>query len=143
MGNALAGRFDGMVGHGVEATVAFKHRRRLSKLGWERVFEPSEPGVFAQGDPPPRAGCALDVLIDGDNALPAMADAISRAKEFVHITGWHLEPEFEVVRGRPHGAIGVLLAEMAERVDVRVLVWSGAPLPLFHPSRSDVAKTLA
>jgi phosphatidylserine/phosphatidylglycerophosphate/cardiolipin synthase-like enzyme len=33
-----------------------------------------------------------------------------------------------------------LLAELAERVDVRVLVWAGAPLPLFRPSRADVRK---
>ena len=31
---------------------------------------------------------------------------------------------------------------MAEKVDVRVLVWSGAPVPLFHPTRSEVAETL-
>ena len=31
-----------------------------------------------------------------------------------------------------------LLGELAERVDVRVLVWAGAPLPLFRPSRKDV-----
>src|SRR5205823_5652133 len=28
-----------------------------------------------------------------------------------------------------------LLAEAAGRVDVRVLAWAGAPLPLFHPDR--------
>jgi phosphatidylserine/phosphatidylglycerophosphate/cardiolipin synthase-like enzyme len=142
MGNALVGRFDRLVGDGLEATVTFKHRRRLTKLGWARVFEPSSPGVFAQGDPPPRQGCELEVLIDGANALPEIAEAIAAAKEFVHITGWHLEPAFELVRGQAHGAIGVLLAEMAEQVDVRVLVWSGAPVPLFHPTRSEVAQLL-
>jgi phosphatidylserine/phosphatidylglycerophosphate/cardiolipin synthase-like enzyme len=142
MGNALIGRFDQLIGHGVEATVTLKHRRRLARPGWERVFEPSSPGVFAQGDPPPRPGCELEVLIDGANALPEIAEAISQAKRFVHVTGWHLEPAFEVVRGRPHRAIGVLLAEMAERVDVRVLVWAGAPVPIFHPTRAEVAETL-
>ena len=142
MGNALVGRFDQWLGDGIEATVALKHRRRLSKLGWARVFEPSSPGVFAQGDPPPRDGCELEVLIDGANALPEIAQAISGAKQFIHITGWHLEPAFELVRGRPHGAIGVLLAEMAEKVEVRVLVWSGAPIPLFHPTRSEVSAGL-
>jgi phosphatidylserine/phosphatidylglycerophosphate/cardiolipin synthase-like enzyme len=142
MANALVGRVDRWVGDGIEATVGLKHRRRLSKLGWERVFHPSGPGVFAQGDPPPREGCELEVLIDGANALPVIAEAISRAKQFVHVTGWHLEPAFELVRGRPNGAIGVLLAEMAEQVDVRVVVWSGAPFPLFHPTRAEVSQTL-
>src|SRR5437762_8864552 len=31
-----------------------------------------------------------------------------------------------------------LLAGLAERVEVRVLAWAGAPLPLFHPDRHDV-----
>ncbi len=142
MGNALLGRFDELLGDGIEAAVALKHRRRLKKLGWARVFEPSSPGVFARDDPPPREGCELEVLIDGANALPEIAQAISEAKQFVHITGWHLEPAFELVRGHPNGAIGVLLAEMAEQVDVRVLVWSGSPVPLFHPTRSEVAEGL-
>jgi phosphatidylserine/phosphatidylglycerophosphate/cardiolipin synthase-like enzyme len=142
MSNALVGRFDSVLGDGVEATVQAKHRRRLKRLGWERVYAPSPPGVFAAGDPPPRPGCALDVLIDGANALPEMARAMSEATEYVHVSGWHLAPSFEVVRGRPHGAIGVLLAELAERVDVRVLVWSGAPVPVFHPTRSEVAEGL-
>ena len=143
MGNALVGRFDQLLGDGIEGAVTLKHRRRLTKLGWARLFEPSSPGVFAQGDPPPREGCELEVLIDGANALPEIAQAISEAKQFVHVTGWHLEPAFELVRGRPNGAIGVLLAEMAEQVDVRVLVWSGSPVPLFHPTRSEVSETLS
>jgi phosphatidylserine/phosphatidylglycerophosphate/cardiolipin synthase-like enzyme len=32
------------------------------------------------------------------------------------------------------------LAELAERVEVRVLVWAGAPLPLSRPSRGTVRK---
>ena len=31
-----------------------------------------------------------------------------------------------------------LLAGAAQRVDVRVLAWAGAPLPLFHPDRKEV-----
>jgi phosphatidylserine/phosphatidylglycerophosphate/cardiolipin synthase-like enzyme len=34
--------------------------------------------------------------------------------------------------------LGELLAEAAERIDVRVLVWAGAPVPVFHPTRSEV-----
>jgi phosphatidylserine/phosphatidylglycerophosphate/cardiolipin synthase-like enzyme len=135
-------RLDALVGDGIEAAVAYKHRRRLQRLGWGHVFEPREPGVWARGDPPPREGCELTVLIDGVSALPEMAARLGQAKEYVHITGWHLEPSFELIKGRPHGAIGVLLAELAERVDVRVLVWSGAPLPAFHPTRGEVAQTL-
>ncbi len=116
-----------------------KHRRRLRKLGWERVFSPSAPGVWAGGEPPPREGCSLEVLIDGSGALPEMARALSEAKQFVHLTGWHVAPSFELEPGRRQSAIGVLLAEVARRADVRVLVWSGSPLPAFHPTRKEVA----
>ncbi len=134
MDNAIVGRLDEFVGHGIETAVTYKHRRRLRRLGWDRVFEDSTPGVFAAGDPPPREGCELEVLIDGANALPVIAEAISQAEQFVHITGWHLAPSFELVRAQPHHqAIGVLLAEMAQTVDVRVLVWSGAPFRPFTP----------
>jgi phosphatidylserine/phosphatidylglycerophosphate/cardiolipin synthase-like enzyme len=94
--------------------------------------------VFAAGDPPPREDCQLDVLIDGANALPEIAAAMARAKHSIHVSGWHIAPSFELDRTEPQRQIGVILAEMAERVDVRVLVWSGAPVPVFHPTRAEV-----
>jgi phosphatidylserine/phosphatidylglycerophosphate/cardiolipin synthase-like enzyme len=142
MTNTLVGKVDSLVGNGIEAAVGLKHRRRLRKLGWERVLGPMSPGVWAQGDPAPREGCSLEVLIDGANALPEMVRELSRAKRFVHITGWHLEPSFKLEHGGPQNAIGVLLAELAQRVDVRVLVWSGSPVPVFHPTRGEVAETI-
>ena len=142
MGNVLLGRVDALIGKGVESAVQLKHRRRLDKLGWGHVYESSAPGVWAQGDPPPREGCSLEVLIDGADAFAAMAEAMSRARRFVHVTGWHLAPGFELERGDPQTSIGVLLAELAQRVDVRVLVWSGSPLPAFHPTRAEVTAGL-
>ena len=67
MPNALVGHLDTLLGDGIEAAVNLKHRRRLDRLGWRHVFSPSSPGVFAGGDPPPREGCRLEVLIDGAN----------------------------------------------------------------------------
>jgi len=142
MSISLVDRVDAVVGDRIEAAVQFKHRRRLAKLGWDRVFEPSSPGVWAAGDPPPRQGCSLDVLIDGANALPEMARELAQAQHFVHITGWHLAPSFALDRSGPDGAIGVLLAELAQRVEVRVLVWSGSPVPAFHPTRGEVSEAL-
>jgi phosphatidylserine/phosphatidylglycerophosphate/cardiolipin synthase-like enzyme len=142
MPNRLLGRLDALVGHGIEAAVSLKHRRRLERLGWGRVFSPREPGVFAAGDPPPREGCRLEVMIDGANALPEIARAMAEAQHFIHITDWQLEPSFTLQRDGRHPPLGVLLAELAERVEVRVLVWSGAPLPAFHPTRKEVARTL-
>jgi phosphatidylserine/phosphatidylglycerophosphate/cardiolipin synthase-like enzyme len=134
----VVSRADALVGDAVEAAVRVKHRRRLQRLGWERALDPPDDGLWAAGDPPPRAGCALDVLVDGAHALPAIAEALQSARRFVHLTGWHVAPHFELVRGEPPVVLGALLAELAERIDVRVLVWAGAPVPAFHPTRSEV-----
>ena len=61
------------------------------------------------------------------------------ARSHVHITGWHLEPSLNLVCPRdPRVVLGRLLAERAETTDVRVLVWAGAPVPLFQPTRAAV-----
>ena len=135
-------QLDSAIGNGIEAAVRLKHRRRLRRLGWERALEPDGDGFWAAGDPPPRAGCNLDVLVDGAEAFPAIAEAIAGAREFVHVMGWHVAPYFELVRGERPAVLGELLAEAAERVDVRVLVWAGAPLPAFHPSRAEVREAV-
>jgi phosphatidylserine/phosphatidylglycerophosphate/cardiolipin synthase-like enzyme len=135
---SIVSRADTAIGNTIEAAVRARHKWRLRRLGWERALEPPDDGLWAAGDPPPRQGCELDVLVDGAQALPAIAEAMQGARSFVHLTGWHLAPHFELVRGEPPVVLGALLAELAERVDVRVLVWAGSPVPLFHPTRSDV-----
>jgi phosphatidylserine/phosphatidylglycerophosphate/cardiolipin synthase-like enzyme len=134
----LISQVDARVGDAIEAAVRTRHRRRLRRLGWERALEPPDGGLWAAGDPPPRPGCSLDVLVDGAQALPAIAAALQGARRFVHLTGWHVAPHFELVRDESPVVLGALLAELAERIDVRVLVWAGAPLPAFHPTRSEV-----
>jgi phosphatidylserine/phosphatidylglycerophosphate/cardiolipin synthase-like enzyme len=138
----LLDRADSALGDAIEAAVRSKHRRRLERLGWRRALEPPDDGLWAAGDPPPRPGCSLDVLVDGGEALPAVAEALQGARRFVHLTGWHIAPHFELERCEPPVVLGALLAELAERIDVRVLVWAGAPVPVFHPSRSEVEQTV-
>ncbi len=135
---SLASSIDRIVGGGVEAGVRAKHRLRLRRLGWSRALAPGDDGVWAAGDPRPHDGCSLEVLVDGATAFPAIADAISNARDHVHVTGWHVAPHFELVRGERPAVLGELLAEAAERIDVRVLVWAGAPVPAFHPTRKEV-----
>jgi phosphatidylserine/phosphatidylglycerophosphate/cardiolipin synthase-like enzyme len=130
------------VGDAVEAAVQVKHRWRLRRLGQSHALTPAPGGGWAAGRTPPRPGCQLDVLIDGAAALPEMAQAIRDARTSVWITGWHVAPAFEIERGGRHSILGKLLAEQAERIDVRVLVWAGAPVPLFHPTRSEVRDTV-
>ncbi len=128
---------DSAVGKAVDSAVKAHHRRRLRKLGWEHALEAAHPG-WAADEPPPRPGNSVEVLIDGEEALPRIAEELRRAESYVHMTGWYFSPEFELVRGEEPVVLRALLAELAERVDVRVLAWAGAPLPLFRPSRGDV-----
>ena len=60
--------------------------------------------MWPAGDPPPREGCSLDVLIDGAQALPLIAEAIDGARESVHLAGWHVTPGFGLTRRRQRAA---------------------------------------
>ena len=108
-------------------------------MGWAAAIDPSS-GVWAEGDPPPRPGNAVEVLIDGADALQAMALAIGEARLHVHVTGWHITPDFALTRGAQPIVVRQLLAEVASRVPVRLLIWAGAPLPVLRPWRGDVRK---
>ena len=123
----------------VTGQITAHHRRRLRKLGWGHALD-APPGGWAGTTPPPRPGNAVDVLIDGAHALPAIATALREARSHVHMTGWHFTPGFALERDGDHVILRNLLAELAERVDVRLLVWAGAPLPLFRPDRRDVRR---
>ena len=121
----------------ISQQICSHHRRRLRKLGWERSLEPPAGG-WAEGDFPVRAGNAVEVLIDGAQALPAIAAELRKARSHVHLTGWYFSPDFELERGRRKSVLRNLLAQLSERIPVRMLAWAGAPLPLFRPSRSEV-----
>ena len=142
MPSGVLARADSALGVGVEWAVRAKHRRRLRRLGWSRALEPEEAGLWAAGDPPPREGNELEVLVDGAEALPRIAEALAGARRYVHLTGWHVAADFELERGEPAVTVGGLLGELAERLPVRVLVWAGAPVPAFHPTRSEVAEAV-
>jgi phosphatidylserine/phosphatidylglycerophosphate/cardiolipin synthase-like enzyme len=130
-------RVDAAVGDGLERAMLRHHLRRLRRHGQLAAIAPASEGLWAQTAVPPRDGNALEVLIDGESALPAMAEAIQGAKRHVHICSWNLEPDFDPGprKGRP---VRELLAETSERVPVRVLVWAGAPVPVFQPRRGVV-----
>jgi phosphatidylserine/phosphatidylglycerophosphate/cardiolipin synthase-like enzyme len=80
----------------------------------------------------------VDVLVDGAEALPRLAEEVRAARSHVHVAGWFLSAHFALARGRARVELRDLLAELAERIPVRVLIWAGAPLPLFRPGRRDV-----
>jgi phosphatidylserine/phosphatidylglycerophosphate/cardiolipin synthase-like enzyme len=132
-------RIDRHVGQATEAAVAAHHRRRLKRIGQSASYSPPQDGsLWAAGDPPPRDGCALEVLIDGAEALPRIAAAIAGARSYVHIAGWHVTPGFGLTRDTDALPLRELLASVAQRADVRVLLWAGAPFRAFTPTRADV-----
>jgi phosphatidylserine/phosphatidylglycerophosphate/cardiolipin synthase-like enzyme len=135
----LALRADRHLGSAISHAVCFHHRRRLKRIGWSAALE-TPVGGWAAGGPSPRPGNAFEVLIDGADALPRMMAEIAGAKSHVHIAGWYFTPHFALTRDGEPAILRHLLADLAERIDVRVLVWAGAPLPLFRPARRAVRK---
>ena len=132
-------RVDRWAGQAVERAVGAHHRRRLGRSGRLRQIRPAHDGsLWTAGDPPPRSGNTLEVLIDGRQALPRIAEALAAARSRVEIAGWHITPEFGLTRDAQAVRLRDLLAELAERVEVRVLLWGGSPLPVFSPNRSAV-----
>ena len=112
-----------------------RHRHRLERLGYGTLEVAG--GGWAEEGPPPRDGNELEVLVDGAEALPAIAAAIAGARSSVWLAGWFFSPSLRL-DGSSARTLRELLAEAAERVEVRVLAWAGAPLPLFHPDRRQV-----
>jgi phosphatidylserine/phosphatidylglycerophosphate/cardiolipin synthase-like enzyme len=130
--------FDKALGDVVNRLVSNHHHRRLRRLGWRHAFEPADGGLWASGHPPPREGNAVELLIDGAAVLPRIASELRKARSHVHVAGWYLSPGFELTRDGDRANVRTLLAELAKRIDVRVLVWAGSPFPLFRPDRRDV-----
>jgi phosphatidylserine/phosphatidylglycerophosphate/cardiolipin synthase-like enzyme len=130
---------DRIAGTAVERLTSAHHARRLGKLGRSTQRTPPEDRrLWAAGDPPPRLGNTLDVLIEGASYFAALEHEIRSARRSVLIAGWCITPEFALLRDETPVLLCELLREAAESVDVRVLLWAGAPVPVFAPRRSSV-----
>jgi phosphatidylserine/phosphatidylglycerophosphate/cardiolipin synthase-like enzyme len=130
-------RIDAEAGARIENAVCSHHSRRLLRAGRSAQLDPAPDGrLWAAAEPPVRDGCALEVLIDGAEALPRIAEALATARSFVHIAGWHVTPDFGLTRDESALPLRTLLGRLADRVDVRVLLWAGAPVPVFAPRRN-------
>jgi phosphatidylserine/phosphatidylglycerophosphate/cardiolipin synthase-like enzyme len=132
----LFNRLDAAVGSGLERSTRAHHRRRLRRRGHLRAFAPPAGGWADTGAFAPRPGSVVELLVDGADVLPRMVADVGAAQSHVHVAGWFFTPAFQMGDGGP--TLRGLLADAAGRVDVRVLAWAGAPLPLFHPDRREV-----
>jgi phosphatidylserine/phosphatidylglycerophosphate/cardiolipin synthase-like enzyme len=128
-------------GERIDDAVRSRHRGRLRRVGWERALDANEL-TYAKGAFPARTGNTLELLVDGSEALPAIAAELARAESYVHLTGWFFSPELHLSREEEPVVVRNLLAELAERIDVRVLSWKGAPIPVFRPSQREVREML-
>src|SRR6476469_4705824 len=138
----LLERVDCVVGDSIERAMSAHHRRRLRKVGWEHALLANDAS-WAVGGEPPSTGNAIEVLVDGEEALPRMAEAIAGARSHVHIAGWCVTPDFALTADEPPVILHDLLADAARRVPVRVLLWGGAPLPMYPVSRRAVRSVRA
>jgi phosphatidylserine/phosphatidylglycerophosphate/cardiolipin synthase-like enzyme len=136
----VLGAADRTLGRAIERSLEAHHRYRLRRLGRLEALDPPDDGSpWCREAPPARDGCSIDVLIDGEAVLTAIAEAIRGARRSVRIAGWHSAPHFPLERGEPPTVLRELLAGAAARgVKVRVLLWAGAPLRVFTPARRDV-----
>ncbi len=85
---------DALAGRRLQRFVVGHHRRRLERLGQGVALAPSAGGWASTR--PPVAGNALDVLVDGADALPQIARAIEAARSSVWLAGWFFTPEFRL-----------------------------------------------
>ena len=133
--SGMLARADGQIGAAIEKANRRHHIRRLTRLGWDRALRGDGKG-WGSGTVP-RDGNRLQVHIDGTSALPAIVAAVRGARSFVHVAGWTVNPAFLVERTPKPVTLRGLLSETARRIDVRVLVWAGAPVPVMHPTRAE------
>jgi hypothetical protein len=70
---------DERLGDGLERILCAHHRRRLRRLGWGDVLAPGGAQDPLGGRAPVRDGNRIEVLIDGEESLAAVAVGIRGA----------------------------------------------------------------
>jgi len=130
-------RIDAIVGEGLERAVVRHHRRRLRRTGWSTSLDPPAGG-WAAGETPPRTGNRVTVAVDGAELLQMAVRDMCGARASVHVANWFLSPDFRPSRDGGDTTIEGMLGSLARSRDVRVLLWSGMPLPFGARSRRSV-----
>src|SRR5688500_2637587 len=72
-------------GERIDDAVRSRHRGRLRRVGWEHALDGAEL-TYADGTFPARKGNTLELLVDGSEALPAIAAEMARAESYIHLT---------------------------------------------------------
>lgn len=91
---------------------------------------------YPAGTPPRRHNRATP-LIDGAAYFEALHAALHEAREYVYVIGWCITPHIPLRREDSAALLDsrlqAVLVDVARRLKVRVLLWSGAPF-LFEPN---------
>src|SRR3954447_15128769 len=107
---------DRLLGATVERSMEAHHRYRLRRLGRLDALKPPQDGSQWCGEAPPaRDSCSIEVLIDGADGLPGMAEASRGARLSVRMAGWRSAPHLSLERGGPPTVLRELLADTAAR----------------------------
>ena len=104
---------------------------------------PTRPTATACGPPAtrrpaPATSSTCWSTASGDRRDRAAIEA-ARDRTSTSPAGTSRPPSSWSATAAPRTTLRDLLAELAERVDVRVLLWAGPPPPVFEPKRSDVS----
>ena len=119
---------------------------------WPAPTASSDAGVGARthrvrarvrsGGFPLGLGNTLDVLVDGSEVLPTIAQELSAAQSYVHLAGWFFSPELQLSREEEPVIVRNLLAGARGAHRGAPAFVEGAPIPLFKPSHRDVREML-
>lgn len=113
-----------------------RHRRMLRKGSIDTTRLRQAQAAWWSDDPrwypsgtPPRRHNRVTPLIDGEQFFAALHTALTDAQNYVYVIGWCLTPHIPLLRGDAEtlartGLLDLLTAT-AQRVPVRVLLWSG------------------
>lgn len=86
------------------------------------------------GGTPPRMHNQVTPLVDGERFFTALRAALQTAQEYVHVIGWCLTPYIPLGRESEAALQSTrllpLLSGVAQRLPVRILLWSGSPAVL-------------
>jgi phosphatidylserine/phosphatidylglycerophosphate/cardiolipin synthase-like enzyme len=108
------------------------HQRSLARAAWWGA----DPRWFAGGTPP-RAKNQVQPLVDGERYFSALHADLLAAQHYVYVAGWCFTPELPLLRGTAalleETRLLAVLGEIAGRLPVRILIWSGSAI-LFQPT---------
>ncbi len=138
---AVLSVLEGLIGRYVQrATTPVVQRRVERRLSeWRDVTIPRErpqawwtdDARWYPGGTPPRQHNTVTPLIDGDEYFVALREAIEHAQHYIFIVGWFLTPYIPLTRQGDQdieeSRLLPLLCDAAQRLPVRILLWSGTP----------------